>query len=424
MNDLWKRVSIKDVCDSIVDCINRTAPTVEEPTKYKMIRTTNVRSGWVNLSKVRYVTKETYKKWTRRAVPKKGDIILTREAPLGEVGMLRENDNVFLGQRLVQYRADFKKLDNRFLLYSLQGKDLQGQIKALGSGATVEHMRVPDAKKLTLLLPPIDIQKKIASILSAYDDLIENNNNRIKILEKTSQSLYREWFVNFRFPGYEDVRMVKSEFGMIPEGWECKYPNYVDFLEGPGLRTYQYTEEGIPFLNIRTLVHNDIDMSKVKYLDEEEVKTRYSHFLLKSHDHVVSSSGTLGRIVTIQPEHLPIMLNTSIIRMRPKKESLGKWQLKHFIKSDYFQNQINKYATGAAQKNYGPSHLKKMKIIAPNREIGQMYEELVSPLEHLIINLVGKNRNLRKIRDLLLPKLISGEIDVGNLDINTEGMKT
>ena len=135
---------------------------------------------------------------------------------------------------------------------------------------------------------------------------------------------------------------------------------------------------------------NDIDLSKVQYLDQDEVERKYSHFLLQSYDHVVSSSGTIGRIVTIQQHHLPLMLNTSIIRMRAKTENVGLWQLKHFLKSDYFQNQIHTLATGVAQKNYGPSHLKQMSIIVPDVEIGRSYETIVKPMEELIGQLVMK----------------------------------
>jgi len=148
----WPRFRISEVCSEIIDCINKTAPTVDGPTPYKMIRTTNVRSGWVNHNNVKYVTEKIFKKWARRGRPHIGDVILTREAPLGEVGLLRSPDRIFLGQRLVMYRADKSKLDNRFLLYSFLENDLQGQIKSLGSGATVEHMRVPDCENLIISL--------------------------------------------------------------------------------------------------------------------------------------------------------------------------------------------------------------------------------------------------------------------------------
>lgn len=188
----WKHVCIKDICESITDCVNKTAPTVDYPTNYKMIRTTNVKNGWIDLSDVKYVTQEVFELWTRRIIPKKGDIILTREAPLGEVAMVRTDEKIFLGQRLVQFRADLRYLDNRFLLFAFQGHDLQLQIKALGSGATVEHMRVPEAKKLTLLLPPLPEQHRIADILSAWDHSINLTTQLITAKEQYKRGLMQQ----------------------------------------------------------------------------------------------------------------------------------------------------------------------------------------------------------------------------------------
>ncbi|MCV2354568.1 restriction endonuclease subunit S [Paucibacter sp. B2R-40] len=160
-------VRIEDVCESIMDCVNKTAPKVDGPTPFKMIRTTNVRHGRVSLDSVNYVSEETYLIWTRRQTPQRGDVILTREAPMGEVGMLLSDEKVFLGQRVVSYRANAEKLDNRFLLYALQSQPLQDQIRARASGSTVQHMRVPDSKNLQLPLPSLNEQKSIVEILDA-----------------------------------------------------------------------------------------------------------------------------------------------------------------------------------------------------------------------------------------------------------------
>jgi type I restriction enzyme, S subunit len=149
----WRRVPIINLCAEHVDCVNRTAPVVSEPTPFKMIRTTNVRDGFIDTENVRYVTEPTYKKWTRRLVPKRGDVILTREAPLGDAGKLRTDDLIFLGQRLYHFRPDPKKLDADFLLYALIAPDLQGQITGFGSGSTVEHMRLGDIPNLKSSLP-------------------------------------------------------------------------------------------------------------------------------------------------------------------------------------------------------------------------------------------------------------------------------
>ncbi len=167
----WDRCEIRDVCESIIDCVNKTASVVEEVTPYKMIRTSNVRDGQINLSNVKYVTKDIYQKWTRRAIPRKGDVILTREAPLGEVGIICFNDTVFLGQRLVQYRVDSKKLNPWFLLHSLQTTNVQQQLRKLGAGSTVEHVAVPDCEQLLIDLPPLPLQEKFAQVVQRFERL-------------------------------------------------------------------------------------------------------------------------------------------------------------------------------------------------------------------------------------------------------------
>jgi type I restriction enzyme S subunit len=216
----WKRVCIADVCDSVVDCINKTAPIIDEPSPFKMIRTTNIRNGRVNLESVRYVTEETYRQWTRRQVPRKGDILLTREAPMGEVGMLLTDDYVFLGQRIVSYRVDPEKLDNKFLLYAFQSSDLQNQIKAFASGSTVQHMRVPDTKALQIPLPSLPEQKWIVLIL---DEAFEGIDRAIANTEKNLANA-RELFESY----------LSSIFTQKGDEWEEKTLREVSLEFGRG----------------------------------------------------------------------------------------------------------------------------------------------------------------------------------------------
>ena len=180
----WKRVPIKEVCHSIIDCVNKTAPVVDYETPYKMIRTSNVRNGRVNTFDVRYVTKETYEQWTRRGAPLKGDVILTREAPVGEVGILENAEGIFLGQRLMMYRANKKIADNYYLFYSLSSAFCQKQIEDYSNGGTVAHMRVPDCGEILVNLPPLLEQQKIAQVLSTWDQAISATE---KMLENSQQ---------------------------------------------------------------------------------------------------------------------------------------------------------------------------------------------------------------------------------------------
>ena len=159
-----------------------------------------------------------------------------------------------------------------------------------------------------------------------------------------------------------------KEFKELPEGWKwVKFKDYVYFQEGPGLTSdlFEGRSEGIPFLNIRCIQNNYILKDKLQFLDKNIVQRHFKRFLLQENDLVVSSSGTLGRTLFIKKEYLPLLLNTSIIRMRPLNEFLSKFYLKYFIESMFFQKEIYRLSTGSAQSNYGPFHLKRISLILP-----------------------------------------------------------
>ncbi|WP_404419009.1 restriction endonuclease subunit S [Marinospirillum sp.] len=146
----WSIQEISKVCSHIVDCVNKTAPVVNYATPYRMIRTTNVRDGRVKTENLRYVTSKTFDLWTRRLKLEKGDLIFTREAPVGECGLLENAEGLFLGQRTMVYRVDQSKMLNQFLLYSLQSEYCQLQLSDLSGGSTTPHLRVPDCSKIIL----------------------------------------------------------------------------------------------------------------------------------------------------------------------------------------------------------------------------------------------------------------------------------
>ncbi len=243
--------TLNDVCTLIVDCEHKTASI--QPAGIPSIRTPNIGTGRLILDTVNRVSEETYTAWTKRAIPQANDLILAREAPIGNVAIILPKQKVCLGQRTVLIRPNKNKVDSQYLCYLLLGDEIQGKIISVSNGATVHHLNMEDIRSLELPeLPTLPTQHKIAAILSAYDDLIENNTRRIKILEEMAQALYREWFVKFRFPGHEKVKMVESELGMVPEGWEVKkLGDVVTIYRGKSYRSVDLVEEGaLPFLNV------------------------------------------------------------------------------------------------------------------------------------------------------------------------------
>jgi type I restriction enzyme, S subunit len=418
MNSKWPKVPIIEIAD-MIDCVNRTAPVVEGPTPYKMIRTTNVKKGRIDLDDVRYVTEEVYRKWTRRGIPKIDDVILTREAPLGEVGIIRNNESIFLGQRLVQYRVDPKKYVARFLFYSLQGFDLQGQIRSMGSGATVEHMRLEDCIKLLVPLPSLLTQRKIAAILSAYDDLIENNLRRIKVLEELAQNLYREWFVNFRFPDHEKVKIVDSPLGKIPEEWELnEIGDVIETLGGgtPSTKVAEYWEKG----EVTWFTPSDLTSNNALIITESGKKiskkglNSSSAKLFPPYSVMMTSRATIG-VVSINTKEA--CTNQGFIVCIPN-EKLPFSLIYYWILQN--RDKIINVASGATYKEISRGEFREMPIAVPDRILAKNFHEIIQSMFKEIEALIFTNQNLRQTRDLLLPKLITGELDVSDLDIKVE----
>ena len=402
----WERVPIVDLCAEHVDCVNRTAPVVDEPTPFKMIRTTNVRNGFIDTDNVRYVTEETYKRWTRRLVPKRGDVILTREAPLGGAGKVRTDDLIFLGQRLYHFRPDPKKLDADFLLYALMAPDLQGQIMALGSGSTVEHMRLGDIPSLEIEAPTLSVQRRIGGILSAYDELIENNQRRIKILEEMARSLYREWFVYFRFPGHDKVKMVPSPLGPIPQGWEVvAFTEIADVLSGgtPKTDVSEYWNGNIPFFTPR-------DASACFYVQDTEKHvtelglSKCASELYAPDTVFITARGTVGKVAL---PSVPMTMNQSCYALRGRD---GIPQRFLFLMTLQQVDYLKTNTGGATFDTIVVDTFHRMQVVKPRLDIIARFGSCTDAMFEAVNTLQQQTENLRRTRDLLLPRLLYGNL--------------
>jgi len=379
-----------------------------------MIRTTNVRNGFIDTDNVKYVTEETYIRWTRRLLPKRGDVILTREAPLGDVGKIRTNDFIFLGQRLYHFRPDPKKLDADFLLYALMAPDLQSQIRALGSGSTVEHMRLGDIPSLVIDIPTLPLQRRIAGILSAYDELIENNQRRIKILEEMARSLYREWFVHFRFPGHDKVKMVSSPLGPIPQGWEVTtFGNLYNTGSGgtPSRTRPDYFENGtIDWVKSQELLDRFI-LSTEERITEQALRESSAKLFQKDTVLIALYGATIGKLAILSQQ---ASTNQACCAVIPKREPYGREFA--FLTLLLTRERIIGLRLGAAQQNISQVLLRNFECLKPFDELVQRFSKEAAPFFDCILNLQLKTENLRRTRNLLLPRLLSGEVELNSMD--------
>ena len=283
------------------------------------------------------------------------------------------------------------------------------------------------------------VQRASAHILGTLADKIELNRRMNETLEAMARALFKSWFVDFdpvrakragRDTGlpkhladlFPD-RMVDSELGEIPEGWEVvPLSEIMNFKEGPGIRHWQYTNsaEGTRFINIRCIQDGDLLLSTSNRITTEQADGKYAHFHLKEGDIVVSSSGTLGRSAVVRKAHLPLLLNTSVIRFRPVGGVTSFSYLHGYLNSSIFLDELKSLASGSVQKNVGPTHLKKMRVLFPPYNCIERYEEIAGPFLQKVNIKRTDNAALAALRDTLLPRLVSGEVRVNVSDQRIE----
>lgn len=365
-------------------------------------------------------------KWYSGKIPEDyilsyGDLIVVMteqaEGLLGSSAMIPLSNRYLHNQRLGLIQ-NFNGVDKIFLYYIFNSKSVRQQIRASCSGVKVRHTSPSRIYEVQVFLPPLPTQNKIASILSAYDDLIENNTRRIKILEEMAQTIYNEWFVKFRFPGHENVKMVDSELGMIPEGWEVKT---LDELVNT---QYGYTESAQD-KPIGPKYLRGMDINKTTYIDWDTVPycpipdEQLPKYKLIEGDIVVIRMADPGKVGIVEKE-VNAVFASYLVRLSRKSNRIGPYYLFHFLISERYQGYITGASTGTTRKSASAGVLTGINILIPPEEILGYFESQVQVFRRLLNNLLERNTTLRHTRDLLLPRLISGEIDVSELDINVE----
>ena len=305
------------------------------------------------------------------------------------------------------------KVDYRYLLYYLQY--IKPQLLSLSQGgATRNALTKKMIEELEVKMPSKGIQKEIVSILYALDSKIELNRRINDNLEQQAQALFKAWFVDFE--PFRGGKFVDSELGMIPEGWNIQSISSIfNFQEGPGIRNWQYVNNGTKFINIRCINNDIINIQNANMISDEEAQGKYAHFMLKENDIVISCSGTLGRKALVLKEYLPLCLNTSVIRFTPRiNRQLGF--LYGYLGSSLFLNKQIELASGSVQANFGPIHLKGMSIAIPDNNVLNQFSDIVNSIIQKKKNIISESLRLTNLRDSILPKLMSGKIKIDKLN--------
>ena len=401
----------------------------------------------------------------KNSLLKPKDLLFARQSLIrsgaGQCSIFMDDaEDVCFESHIIRCRLHKDKANPLFYFYlfkSNYGREIMDPIIEQGAGAS--GIRGSDLSKLQVPYVELDKQNFIAEQLYDLDRKIQLNTQINQTLEQIAQTIFKSWFIDFdpihskanalasgqtaeqatqaamavisgkntqelhrlqtaNPEQYQQLWEIAEAFPSgfdeegVPRGWEEKpLPELIDFLEGPGIRNWQYTEEedGIKFINIRCIKNGDLSLETANKITKEEAFGKYAHFQLKEDDIVISTSGTLGRFALVRNEHLPLCLNTSVIRFRPI-ENKSTLAFLLGLASNQLQYELEARASGSVQRNFGPTHLKQISVLLPDFYLLSLHNKYLSTLFELRKSNLRECDLLMKTRDVLLPKLLSGEV--------------
>ena len=377
-----------------------------------MIRTPNVGKGRLVLQNVHRVSESIYNERNERAIPSEDDIILAREAPVGNAAIIRTGQKVCLGQRVVLLRPNKSIVNPMFLVYYLLSDEIQHKLKNNANGAVVAHLNMNEIRNLSVSIPERNIQDKIASILCALDDKIEINRRINDNLEQQAQALFKSWFVDFE--PFKDGEFVESELGMIPKEWKVVSANEVfeiNIGKTPPRKESKWfskSKEDNIWVSISDMGSCGVFISdSSEYLTDEAIK-KFNIQMVKKDAILLSFKLTIGRVAIAN-------------KCLTSNEAIARFILPDVIYREFLYLYLKQYkygnlgSTSSIATAVNSKTIKGMNLLIPNIEVISQFSNLVKNLFEKIRILQQESYSLTQQRDLLLPKLMSGELNQSDL---------
>ena len=330
-----------------------------------------------------YISEELYLNIAEKfGVPQENDLLVTTRGTIGVPYLYRRNDRFYFADGNLTWIKDFKEtLLPQFLYYWFRTHEGQKKIDAIAKGTAQKAVPIAGIKTLEISLPPVDVQRQIADILTTYDSLIENNQKQIKLLEEAAQRLYKEWFIDLRFPGHENVKIVDG----VPEGWENA--SVTDLLE------IRYGKD-----------HKGLADGCIPVYGSGGIMRKVDKILYSGESVLIPRKGSLNNILLVSGDFWTI---DTMFYSVPKRPNVAKYVYLYLTGIDMYAMNI-----GAAVPSMTVKILDGMRLLCPSDSILELFETTAKPYYEMIELLKKKQSMLGETRDRLLPKLMSGEIEV------------
>ncbi len=398
-------VLLSDICELIVDCPHSTA--VDEGKGYPLVRTPNIGKGRLIYQGMHRVSEDVYLQRNKRATPQEDDLIFAREATAGNVALIQEGEKVCLGQRTVLIRPNKALVNPAFLTYFLLAPKQQYNLLSTANGATVAHVNLPTIRNLKLELPNLDVQRRIADVLSRYDALIENYQRQIKLLEEAAQRLYKEWFVDLRFPGHQSTPIINN----LPQSWQKKkLGELFTFIRGKSYTSKELSDEGtlmVNLKNIQTFGGYKRDAEKRFTGDYKIEQSLYKGDLIMGVTDMTQERRLVGHVALVPDFNEPATFSMDLIKILPFE--LPNVFLYCAMRFGGISTIISPLANGVNVLHLKPDAMMNIEMTIPSNDLIMRFTTYATSCIEEINKLENQIRNLSEARDRLLPKLMSGE---------------
>lgn len=399
----WKRCTVGDVCE-VFDGPHATPPQSNDGPIYLGIP--SIRSdGSIDYENSKRISYENYPKWTKRVTPQENDVVFSYEANLESYARIPAGFEGCLGRRMAIMRPDPSAIDARFLYYYTQSPAWKAVIASRTVlGATVNRIPIATFPEFPLRLPSLPAQQRIAGMLSAYDKLIENNRRQIKLLEEAAQHLYKEWFVDLRFPGHETTPIHNG----IPEGWKRTTVGQSSSLVSRGVTPAYADDSNELVLGQRCVRNNLIDLSFARHHKPKKPNEKW----LKKWDVLINSTGTgsLGRTAQFWLDNNNVVVDSHITIIRAQQREVAAYLGQWAFSNEAMLEALHTGSTG--QTELPRDRVANCHILIPDNDLLDLFYTLIEPMTMRIVAAQQQIVAAREARDRLLPKLMSGEIEV------------
>jgi len=407
----WKQYRLIDVLDTLIDYRGKTPKKTSSGVP--LITAKIIKNGRIE-TPTEFISVDDYDSWMVRGFPKVGDVVLTTEAPLGEVAQL-DNANIALAQRVVTLRGKSDVLDNTYLKYYFLSNVGQQRLKARETGTTVTGIKQSELREVIVDVPPYEVQVGITKVLKSLDDKIECNRRINENLEQQAQALFKSWFVDFE--PFKNQPFVESELGMIPQGWRVQEAQQI-FNINIGKTPPRKESEWFSESNEDNVWVSIADMGSCgafisdssEYLTDEAVR-RFNVQMVEKDSILLSFKLTVGRVAIADTR---LTTNEAIARFILPKKFYREF-LYLYLKQYKYGNlgSTSSIATAVNSKT-----IKGMRLLIPNVELIESFSKNTRPLFEQIRTIQQESRRLAELRDALLPRLMSGELKVNDLENN------